>query len=145
MKTGTKLNDQPIEETAPETEAPEKAEAKPEAACETQETSGAASQEASESLSKADVKKFSEKFGAEKGMKYLLDGVSFTEALSIEFDALKAQKAITSGLERGEESPVGTNFTEGGSGKKANGVLPKGVEAFAKDVIRMPGAKASAN
>lgn len=145
MKTGTKLNDQPIEETAPETEAPEKAEAKPEASSETQETSGAAeaSQEASESLSKADVKKFSAKFGAEKGMKYLLDGVSFEEALSIEFDALKAKKEITAGLERGEESPVGTNFSEGG--KKANGVLPKGVESFAKDVIRMPGAKAFAN
>jgi hypothetical protein len=144
MKKETKLSESAETVNTPETnEAPETSQEKPVAASETQETAGAveASAEASESLSKNDVKRFTEKFGAEKALSYLMAGTSFEDALSAEFDALKTKDSIVGSHERGEETPVGTF----GEGSRKNGVLSKGVASFAKDVIRMPGHRASAN
>ena len=93
-----------------------------------------------ESLSRADVEKFSEKFGAEKGMKYLLGGTSFEEALSTEFDLLKTKSDVVGSDGRGEDNPVGT-FSDGENNGKgfSNGILPPAVERFAS-VIRLQGA-----
>lgn len=41
--------------------------------------------------SRRDLARYTEKFGVEKGLQYLRDGVSFVDALSREIDQLKAQ------------------------------------------------------
>jgi hypothetical protein len=75
--------------------------------------------------------KFVDKFGAESGTKYLIDGVSFEDALSAEFDLLKTKRALGVGEDRGESEPA-----ESYSGdKKNNGYgLPASVVGFASQV-----------
>ncbi len=84
----------------------------------------AAAASAGDSISREELSKYCEKFGTEKGTKYLLDGVPFEEALSKEFDALKQAKAVGGDDDRGESEPVGEYGEQGagGSGKKAAGV-----------------------
>jgi len=84
-------------------------------------------------LSRADVEKFSAKFGADVGLKYLLDGVSFEDALSTEFDSLKQQSSLTADHEPGEETPVGS-AGESGPALKFGGRLSKSVEMLATQV-----------
>jgi len=84
-------------------------------------------------LSRADVEKFSAKFGADVGLKYLLDGVSFEDALSTEFDSLKQRSSLTAEHEPGEETPVGS-AGESGPVLKFGGRLSKSVEMLARQV-----------
>ena len=89
------------------------------------------------SFSRSDVERFAAKFGAEKGMTYLLDGTSFEDALSAEFDLLKAKDSIVGGEGRGEDEPVGTFGGEGDEKSFSGGVLPKSVERFSS-LISLP-------
>jgi hypothetical protein len=122
-------------ENDPETKGEEVAEAEAEATASSEEPVPA------DSYSRADVEKFSAKFGAEKGLSYLLDGTSFEEALSMEFDELKAKASIFGDESRGEEEPVGT-FSDGDESRNgfSGGVLPKTVERMSS-LIRVSGRR----
>lgn len=93
------------------------------------------------SFSRSDVEKFATKFGAETGVKYLLDGTSFEDALSAEFDLLQVKGSIVGGGEgRGEDEPVGTFGGEGDEKSFSGGVLPKSVERFSS-LISLPASR----
>ena len=92
------------------------------------------------SFSRSDVEKFATKFGADQGMKYLLGGTSFEDALSAEFDLLKVKGSIVGGEGRGEDGPVGTFGGEGDEKSFSGGVLPKSVERFSS-LISLPASR----
>jgi len=86
-----------------------------------------------ETFSKADLAKYVEKFGAEKGTAFFLEGTSFEDALSGEFDRLKKEKKLGVGESRGEDKPAET-FTGG----KVNTRQPKSVAGF-QSLVRING------
>lgn len=85
------------EETAVETD--EKTEEKTDETEEKTETS------AGDSISREEFKRFVDKFGAERGAKYLADGVSYEDALGTELDETK-KKLATRETDRGETEAV---------------------------------------
>ena len=86
-----------------------------------------------EALSKAELSKYVDKFGAVKGLEHFLDdSVSYEEALSLEVDALRKEKELGIGSQRGEDEPAET-FTEGAGIKQ-----PKAVSGF-QSIVRMAG------
>jgi len=90
-----------------------------------------------ETFSRADVEKFSAKFGGDKGLKYLLAGTSFEAALSKEFDLLKQKKDVVGDDNGGEEEAVG-EFAESDADPAAVRGLPASVQRFSQ-CFRLPG------
>lgn len=137
MKKETKLSEGAETVDAPETgKAPETAQEATEATSEAPKPVETAEEPETkpEGFSKAEAQRFTEKFGAEKAMGFLMAGTSFEDALSQEFDALKAKASIVGGESRGEKEPVGT-FGAGGKGDRKT----RPADAWARDIIRFNG------
>ena len=83
----------------------------------------------------SELSKYVDKFGAERGLEYLRAGVSFEEALSREFDAIKAKADIVGGDSRGEEEPVESFAADN---KNKNGARFPGSQL--KSVVRLGGS-----
>lgn len=125
--------------TSTESKSPGDGGTKPEEKAETKPEEKAA---ASSAIDRAELSRYVANFGAEKGTKYLLDGVKFEDALSQEFQALKQKLEVGGGGERGESNAVG-QYGETDN-KKGNDHKASERDAASK-IIRIPGRSASRN
>lgn len=98
--------------------------------------------EASSGDSKAELRKYVDKFGAEKGTEYFLAGTSFDEALSKEFDALKQAKTLGAGDDRGEETAVGEFAADAGDDElPGDSRLSPGIRGLASQIRMSVGSR----